>query len=174
MVYSKKETNTHTMHQKGFTLLEILLVIALIGIISLTVIVAVNPARQLEQTRNAERSQELVAIYQAVLQYGLESGEGLPSAIPVGDSQSDYREICRQGVAEATCIADGLVFLQDDLVPAYLSEIPEDPTRANVGTPNGTGYEIKVSTTNVVSLGSRSVENDEIISHNDDSYVAPN
>ena len=55
-----------TRSHKGFTLLEILLVVAIISILAGIVIVAINPARQLGSTRDAQRKSDIGTIYKAV------------------------------------------------------------------------------------------------------------
>lgn len=66
---------------KGFTLLEILLVVAAIAILAGVVIIAVNPGKQLADTRNATRQTDVKTISDAVYQYSFDHGGVFPSGI---------------------------------------------------------------------------------------------
>jgi prepilin-type N-terminal cleavage/methylation domain-containing protein len=115
--------------KKGFTLLELLLVIAIIAIIAAIVIVAINPARQLAQARNAQRASDLNAIYKAVQQYYIDTGNWPP---PDDEIPEVLTDICWTGGGEST----GCVSLDDNddgpiLVPTYLSALPQNPSGEN-------------------------------------------
>ena len=141
--------------KKGFTLLEILLVIAAIGILAAIVIVAINPGRQLAQARNAERENEVATISSAVAQYLIDEGS-LPAGIPVFDTTATPTPETFDDVAAEIAIASGSTCADDspaatpavtDLSPLvdnnYLAAIPTDPseTAAEI-TANCTGYTI--------------------------------
>lgn len=53
-------------NNKGFTLIEILVVIGIIAILAAIVIVAINPARQFAQARNAQRESDVSTILNAI------------------------------------------------------------------------------------------------------------
>src|SRR5512147_3119247 len=90
--------------QRGFTLLEILLVVAAIAILAGIVIVAINPARQLGETRNAVRKVDVKTILNAVQQYQLKEGS-LPDTIPTSSNCDEpENEICKTGASPCQVI----------------------------------------------------------------------
>ncbi|MDH3324752.1 MAG: type II secretion system GspH family protein [Candidatus Peregrinibacteria bacterium] len=115
---------------KGFTMLEILLVVACIGILAGIVIVAINPGKQLAVTNNAKRRANVNTVLNAVYQYAIDNSGALPSTITTTQT-----EICVTG---GTCT--GLIDLSDlTNNEEYITSIPEDPTGVST---NGAGYEI--------------------------------
>lgn len=115
---------------RGFTLLEILLVVATIAILAGIVIVALNPNKQLGDTRNAERRSDVNTILNAVYQYTIDNNGVLPASITTTQT-----EICKTG---GTCT--GLIDLSVlTLNEKFLTAIPTDPTGSST---NGAGYEI--------------------------------
>ncbi len=117
--------------QKGFTLIEILLVVAAIAILAGIVIVAINPAKQLGDTRNAERKSAVNTILNAVTQYAVDNNGVLPTG--VGTTTA---EICATGAVSCVGFADLTVLTTNG---KYLVSIPNEPQKANA---NGAGYQI--------------------------------
>jgi len=121
---------------RGFTLIEVLLVIAILAILAAVVIVAINPAKQFGEAQNAQRRSDVRTILDAAHQYSIDNYGSLPSeSIPVGAScADDGAEICVENIS-----CDGVSL--DELVNAevYLTSIPTDPTAA---TDQSTGYYI--------------------------------
>jgi prepilin-type N-terminal cleavage/methylation domain-containing protein len=140
---------------KGFTLLEILLTIVVIGILSSIVLVAINPSRQISQSRNLERQVSINDIYNALQQYNAVNRGFVDLNIPT----NTYIEICDTGnltiedTLPSTGYCDGKIDLRV-LVPTYLSEIPKD-TDTIVGE---TGYEIAKDSNNQISLRANKAE----------------
>jgi prepilin-type N-terminal cleavage/methylation domain-containing protein len=131
--------------KKGFTLLEILLVIAAIGILAAIVIVAINPNRQLAQVRNTTRYSDVSTLSDALEQYLIDNGE-----YPAGVSNG-YSELCAQEASDCT----GFLDLRSALVPTYLSAIPQDPQL----TGSGSGYFVAIHpVNNKVSVSSSQSE----------------
>ena len=52
---------------RGFTLIELLIVIAIIGFLAAAILVAVDPVKRVQQSRNAKRWSEVNAILNAIL-----------------------------------------------------------------------------------------------------------
>lgn len=125
------------MKNKGFTLIEILIVIGIIAILAAVAIVAINPARQFAQANNAQRWSNVNTILNAVYQYAIDNNGALPSAIT-----GSATEICKTG---ATCT--GLINLSALTTnELYLSAIPSDPQCPGVCATDGVGYTIATTT----------------------------
>lgn len=122
--------------RRGFTLIELLLVIAIIALLTFVVIMAINPKRQLMQTRNAQRQSNLEAILNAVYQYMIDYGK-IPASIPTGEGNA--KQICQFDATFAGCTAVGGIMLRE-LSGAYIAAMPTDPSVLQTGT--GTRYKI--------------------------------
>ncbi len=117
-------------NKKAFTLLEILLVVAVLAILAGIVILAVNPSRQLSSVRNAQRYLDVNTIHKAVYQYNIDTGL-LPPTV-----SSTPIEICRTGASDCTGLIDLSVLSSST---RYLVSLPIDPMTSSA---NGTGYMI--------------------------------
>jgi type IV pilus assembly protein PilA len=119
------------MHQsKGFTLMELLVVIGIIAILASIVVVAINPSRQFAQSRNTQRESNVSTILNAI-----------------GQNTVDNKGIFVCGSTITTTptnigTGSGNIDLEDCLVPTYLpSTIPFDP---DGGTDADTQYTVEV------------------------------
>ena len=140
--------NTYSVPQrKGFTLLEILLVIAAIGILAAIVLVAINPNRQLAQARNAQRRSDVTAILNATYQKIIDEGASGSTATLTAITTT-AAEIYKSGTTSGTTSCTGTpidmaAVASDagaDVVPTYLAAIPQDPSEPT--TSNCSGYTI--------------------------------
>jgi prepilin-type N-terminal cleavage/methylation domain-containing protein len=144
----------------GFTLIEILLVVALIALLAGIVIFAINIPKQLGDGRNARRMSDVNTILNAVHQYVLDNHGTFPNKIRQNNSCSGFplNEICQSGAADCTNLTDMTVLTDNQ---KYLTAIPIDPS---ISTGNNTGYFIDISTNNRVTVCAPSAENGATIS----------
>jgi type II secretory pathway pseudopilin PulG len=142
---------TLSSRRGGFTLLEILLVVAGIAILAGIVIVALNPGKQLGETKNAQRKADVNTILNAVYQYSIDNNGTLPASITITDTA-----ICTTG---GTCT--GLVDLSVLTASGkYLVAMPKDPTGS---TANSTGYNILRDANGRVTVSAPSAEQGAVI-----------
>lgn len=101
---------------RGFTLVEVLVVMGLIAILASVVLIAINPSRQFAQARNSQRIANVNATLNAI---GNRIAEN--RGIFMGSSCG------MQLPTTATNMASNGFDIRPCLVPTYISELPMDP-----------------------------------------------
>ena len=146
--------------QKGFTLIEILVVIGILAILLAIVLVAINPRQQFQQANNVQRRSDVSGILNAISAYTVKNKGALPPALSAVTT------------AQPLGKGSGTIDLCSALVPEFIAEIPIDPTVGTrtpstatcaTATAYSTGYTVAVSSGRV-TIAAPSAENSETIS----------
>ena len=139
--------------KKGFTLIEILLVVAALAILATIVIIAINPTKQLGDTRNAARRADVETILNAIYQYAIDNNGSLPVEITASE-----KYICKTGETCGASYVD-LSVLTDS--KKYLVKLPVDPSIASSTT--NIGYTVYKDNYNRVTVTAPNAEQDATI-----------
>jgi prepilin-type N-terminal cleavage/methylation domain-containing protein len=150
------------LNSKGFTLIELIVVIGMLTILFAIVLVAVNPGRQFASSRNTARQNDVNAILSAIHQYAADNNGSLPTAI-------SSLTACAAPCATATAISNTGANICANLMPNYLPALPQDPGSNNGAqitscTTYTTGYTVSRDSSNRVTVYAPSAENGATIS----------
>ena len=106
----------------GFTLMELLIGLGIIGIISAIVLVAINPLKHLGDARGVSRNVYIREYENALQQYVIDGGgvSGVPNGI------GSAVEICQETVTPPDCSTAGGYNLRF-LSGTYIVNLPVDP-----------------------------------------------
>jgi len=145
--------------RRGFTLLEVLLVVAAIAILAGIVIVAVNPSKQLADTRNVQRKTDVNTILNAIYQYSIDNSGALPGSIPVATdcAGTSTADICRTD--NTSCDKVDLSDLTANAT--YVSAIPRDPSSTDASY---VGYRVVRDSSSRVTVCAPGAERSQTIS----------
>lgn len=124
--------------QRGITLIEIIIVVALIAILASVVIVAVNPKRNFDAALNIQRHSDLEKILGGLNQYAIEHNGAFPPGVTTtlrmaGTAASGCNVTCGSSTTASACN-------DFSLVPTYLEKLPSDP---RTGTSTKTYYAVQ-------------------------------
>jgi type IV pilus assembly protein PilA len=134
--------------QKGFTLIEILVVIGIIAILAAIVIIAINPAKQFAQARNSQRTANVTAILNGIGQRIADNKGVFAGQFVIGGTTNRCPPLptIASGavptvVIQTTMSADTVTASGDlgCLSPTYLPSLPFDPSNP---TAPSIGYKV--------------------------------
>jgi len=138
----------------GFTLVELLVVIVIIGILAAVVFVALDPGRRFGESRDATRWSEVNSVLNGVLKYQVDNDGDLPTDI---DSASTTNQVlgtngagCDSGCTDGGATEGDCADLTSELVDTYLASIPQDPKTGSAGF---TDYYINKTASGRITVG---------------------
>ena len=127
--------------KKGFTLLELLIVIGILAILSTTVVLVINPAELLAKARDSQRISDLNTVKTAIAYYITEAGN--PS---IGLSANSYSHVtgvtCSERTASSTSsqAINGTGWIPVNFGAlaggSPISNLPVDPNASTASTGN--------------------------------------
>lgn len=146
------------MRNQGFTLIELIIVIAIIALLAAATFVAVDPAKRIGEAQDAQRWSDVTAIVDAYMKYLVDNtGTAVTSTNngttyfiqhTAGADTTDAPDTC---VASTTIASElNAVDLHGLVTNGYIGDIPDDP----VGTDaDGTDYYFYKDATGKVIVG---------------------
>ncbi len=145
----------------GFTLVELIIVVAIIALLAAATFVAINPAKRLGEANDAQRWSDVTAIADAWVTYLADnSGTDATTSAACITNQTNCM-ISTYGGATSTAGADtacasttyGTIWLDPLVAGGYIGTIPFDP-KSSGGTGTTTGYYFHKDSNGVIAVGS--------------------
>ena len=145
--------------RRGFTLIALIIVIAIIAVIAAGTFVALDPARSLHARRNSKRWTDVTAVLQAVKTYQTDSStSALPFTIDGTTTTVQVLGLNSPACTSIICAGAGMAAVGACLpatnLTSYLASIPFDPS---TGSANETRYYIN-SANGIVTVGACDAE----------------
>ncbi len=139
-----------TQGSRGFTLIEILVVIGIIAVLATIVIVAINPSKQFAQARNTQRTAHVNSVLNAIGQRIADNKGTFAGSYTIGT----VTYVCGALPTTSTGIdsaSGGTGFDMSCVVPTYIASLPTDPDTTYAVSPF-TGYDVSINTVGRVTV----------------------
>lgn len=146
---------------KGFTLLEILIAIALLSMFSTLVYVNIDPIKRFEEARNKQRVSDIYDLMQAIKLHRAENSQLLPSINSL--DKNLYYQIGSGVNCDMDCSSPSIT-LEDDCLDlsslstsGYIPQIPYDPSDESASDSH-TRYYLSINDYDIINIGACSEE----------------
>ena len=127
---------SRTIKKRGFTLVEVLVVIAIIGVLSAITVVAYESA--LESSRDQQRKTDISTIANALNQYYLDNKSFPMTEVSTGGTPIFSASFQLDANNRNGCNISNPSTYFGSLTPNYISSIPQDPkNKSSISTLNG-------------------------------------
>lgn len=145
--------------KNGFTIVNLIISLAVFIVLSTIVLVAVDPASRIQDAMDTRRQQDITMIAKALKDYSLDHQGQLPFT---GNISNRKRVLCSDAT-RLTCGADAdacLEITNTDFLNSYLSTLPIDPEKTNAAD---SGYYIQGNvSTGQLTIGACNYEQAEV------------
>lgn len=149
----KKRRGCFVIDKMGFTLIEMLIMIAIVALLAAAAYTTVDPNKRLGEAKDSKRLADLIAVSKAIDLYAADNGS-LPSDFDVSNISNSKKIVLCSSSGQRTCngqTRDCLVVDDSSFLQPYLGGVlPIDPEKSSV---TDTGYYISRGFGDSIVLG---------------------
>ncbi|MBT3292944.1 type II secretion system protein [Candidatus Peregrinibacteria bacterium] len=156
-------SGTLVQSKKGFTIIELIIVVAILGILSTLILIQIDPIRRLNEAHNATRWSDVLLVLEITKEYQADNDSAVPGTAIAIDSDESSVQIIGESVTNCVCASQtvvtspcGVSGLDTDLRP-YIDAMPMDPI---TGSTNDTRYFINKDSYGLITVGSCDAESE--------------
>jgi len=141
------------MLKKGFTIVELIVVVGFVAILFVGAVLVINPTRRMGETNDTRRWEDIIGIAKAIELYTIEN-HALPTDFSTSTLSIGEKFVLCDTPGVLTCDGQSkscLVVNDADFLGVFLPELPLDPLKSSSAD---TGYYVTRTATDAIAIGS--------------------